>query len=192
MTHQRKLDDLARQYNLTDDEYAQLMGVVRIEHCKKGSLFLRYGEHCSKVAILIEGYLYAYTWSEEGERKISQFFHLPDDFVIINYDSYNNYRTSDEAIECFTDAVLLIFERSDVEKLTAQNPKFLLIRKLIAENLLIKARKYIKLLQTANAHERLRELQRQAPELFQQFPHSYLAAYLGMHRNTYNKALQQL
>ena len=144
------------------------------------------------MGILFGGILYAYSTNKNGEKNISRFFYLPDNVIVVNLESFIHDIKSEETIECFEDAYMVTIEKTELNKLYEEIPQLNSIGRLLAEDSYIKALRKIKLLQTKNAKDRILVLREQSPELFKKLPSSYIASYLGMHRNTYNKAFSSI
>jgi CRP-like cAMP-binding protein len=159
---------------------------------KKKDLYIRKGAPWNKFGLLISGSVFSYYFNEKGEQVITGFYFPPDHYIIVDYESSVFEKNISECYECFDDAVVLSFDTKEVYKLFDKIPDLHKVRLALAENRYFCSLSTIKLLKTSNANKKVKELFKQAPELFAMFPHSFIASYLGLHRNTYRKALVSL
>lgn len=192
INHVKQTKELLQRFELEENEITKIMSVYKFEKIKKGDIFIQEGESTKKVGILFGGILYAYSTNKDGDKNISRFFYLPDNVIVVNLESFIHDIKSEETIECFEDAFIVTIEKSDLYKLYEEIPQLNSIGRLLAEDSYIKALRKIKLLQTKNARDRILILREQSPELFKKLPGSYIASYLGMHRNTYNNAFSSI
>lgn len=189
--YQDKVNELLKQYGLSGNEISKIISIFKFEELKKGDKFLLEGKKSNRIGLLLDGLLIAYYTNQSGEKNISRFYYSPENLIVVDFESFIQDTKSNECIEAFEDTYLVIIEKDDLYDLYKEFPILNNVGRYIAEESYIKALRKIKLLQTANAKGRIIELQNQSPELFTKLPSSYIASYLGMHRNTYNKAINK-
>ena len=180
---------LLKNLGFDETEISKILSVNKYYTLSKGDIFLNEGKKSDIVGLLLKGMLFAYSLNKLGDKNISRFFYLPENLIVVNYESFNRNSKSEETIECFENAILIIINKSDLNSLYNEIPRLNIIVRQLAEESYIKALQKIKILQAQNAKERIKNLQKLSPILFQKLPKSYIASYLGMHRNTYNKAI---
>lgn len=187
--HTQLIENLFKNFGLAESEIKQIISVYKLDKLKKGDQYLKEGKVSNKIGILMSGILFAYTINDFGEKNVSRFFYSPQNLIVVNFESFLSNEKSEETIECFEDSFLITILKTDLEKLYNDIPRLNSIGRSLAEDSYINALRKIKLLQSKNAKDRIKTLRDQSPELFQKLPANYIASYLGMHRNTYQKAL---
>ena len=159
---------------------------------KKGQRFSESNKVCDEIGVIFNGILYGYYIDTNGRKKISQFFFCPYNYLVVDYKSYSQRSISNVTIEAIENSKLLVFERNIINQLNEMFPELIQIQQIMAKQLYVGNLNLIHLLQTCNALERIKILKNNAPELFAKVPYSYLASYLGIHRNTFNTAMKKL
>ncbi|WP_133641414.1 Crp/Fnr family transcriptional regulator [Sphingobacterium paludis] len=179
--------------DITEDELLEARKILRIEYGKRNSFFLRKGEHSSRVGFLIEGLLYAYSIDSNGEEQIHNFFYpsFPHD-VLFNYEAHIQVQSSQVAYKFYQDSTIVVLDTAGLKKLYEKFPRFYSLEMLIMQPQFLQATYQNKLLRAGKALEKIAILKRQSPEIFKLFPSAYIASYLGIHRNTFNRAMHKL
>lgn len=187
-----KTKELLHSFGIEDSGIAKIIDKYECVEIKKGETFLKENKKSDRIGILFSGLMYAYTTDVNGNKNVSRFFYSPQNIIVVNLESFTQNKISDEAIVSIEDSYLITIDKSSLFELYNEIPKLNQIGRTLAEDSYIKALKKIKLLQTSNARERISLLMEQAPELFRKVAKSYIASYLGMHRNTYDKAFSTI
>lgn len=184
--------ELLMTFGLEESTISRIVDTYESLEIKKGKSFLKEGKKSDKIGLLLSGLLYAYTTDDNGNKNVSRFFYSPENLIVVNLESFIQNKNSDETIECLEDSYLITIDREALFNLYIEEPQLNNIGRTLAEESYIKALKKIKLLQTKNGRERILLLREQSPELFLKVQKSYIASYLGMHRNTYDKAFKMI
>lgn len=185
------IDGLKRS-GLDQSEIDHVLSLVEFLDLKKGQNYLESGKICDKLAVIYDGILCSYKINDQGDKEISQFFLQPFNHVVIDFPSYTQNSASEITIKAIEDSKLLIFDRSTIEQINKTCPKLVHAQRELAKRLYLNSLHLIHVFQTCNASEKIKLLQSRAPELFAKVPYSYLASYLGIHRNTFNAAMKKL
>lgn len=188
----KTIENILLLYGFDNTSVTSVISSFEIIKVKKGSNFLKEGKKSDRIGILIDGLLFAYTINEKGEKNVSRFFYNPENPIVVNFKSLILNEPSDEIIECLEDSYLIVIKKGRLDELYTKLPAMNKIGRVIAEDSYIKALNKIKILQSNNSRERIITLQNQAPELFKKVQKNYIASYLGMHRNTFNKAFASI
>ncbi|EKB05640.1 hypothetical protein HMPREF9711_01019 [Myroides odoratimimus CCUG 3837] len=193
MVIQNILTNLQEQgVSLDNKELEALTNVFSTIHLKKGELFLAQNQPCNRLGILTEGSLYAYSILEDGTEKIHGFYYPGDQCIVFNYKSYHKDEHSTMYIKCYEPCTLYTIVLSEVKALYPYFPFFQLIEQAIAKHNIKTAIKKIEILQNESNTEKIKAFQRYFPRVFTFFPYSYIASYLGIHRNTFNRVLKKM
>ena len=158
-----KATTLLKKIGLGEDEILRVFCVCKTLSIYKGDYFLQEGKLSDKIGLLLNGVLYAFNTNETGEKNISRFFYSPENIIVASFESFVTGSKSEETIECFEDANLIVISKADLYKLYDEIPKLNSVGRLLAEDSYIKALKKIKILQSKNASERIDILMSQSP-----------------------------
>lgn len=180
-------------FNLTEEELEETRKILRVEHVKRNSFFLKKGEQSNRIGLLVEGLIYAYSMDNEQEEHIHSFFYPgSQQDIVFNYEAYIQHHPSEIAYKCYQDATLLVLDTVEAKKLYQQFPRFYQLEMLIMQPQFLQALFRSKMLQSGSAFEKISILKTQSPEIFRLFPSTYIASYLGIHRNTFNRAMSKM
>ncbi|MDO5607565.1 MAG: Crp/Fnr family transcriptional regulator [Capnocytophaga sp.] len=163
-----------------------------IQSFKKGDFFVTKGQISNRVGFILNGMFYAYEIDAQGNKKIFRFFYAPIFYLVVDYESYVRHKTSQFTIEALEDTQVLVFHKEQIELLYATMPEFARLYRYEVDQMLIRTLRVIRIFQKSNTYERMQLLKNTSPELFTRVPYSYLASYLGVHRNTFSEAMKRL
>jgi CRP-like cAMP-binding protein len=186
------IEEILERFELNEAETEAIMGLTQTVSLKRGAHFLQAGSMCTEIALLLEGSLYAYSLTDEAEEVVKDLFFSPNRFVIFDYESYLNGLPSSWNIKSFEDSVLLTFRVDAAIGLYKIMPRLYQLEIMLMKQHFVKSLQRIDLLQSQNAIQRISLLRQQYPDIFAKIPFQYIASYLGMHRNTFNKAFKKL
>lgn len=181
-----------KQSNFSQQDIDLILQHGEVEQCKKGEIFIAANDNNRKIGFLQSGIMSGWYIDEKGVKRHSQFYFVPDNYVVMDYESYLRNQTPKLTIEAIEDVKIFVIAKSVIKDLMAQFPNFLEAEKKFVEQRLIEAQRIITLLQSFNAEERIRLIKNEYPELFAKIPYSYLASFLGIHRNTFYEALKRV
>lgn len=166
------------QFNILDRaEIDQLKNLGHLKSLKKGSYFCREGEVINYFAYIYRGIFRSY-FTDSKEKETTYCIRFPHCFLSA-YSSLLTGAATRENIQALTDAELLYFSKSDLERLSASSPQWLALLKLLAETEYITLEQRI-FLHSESAPERYRQLLKKEPELIRHIPLGHLASYLGI------------
>ncbi|GHE45659.1 Crp/Fnr family transcriptional regulator [Sphingobacterium griseoflavum] len=180
-------------FNLSEAEIGALRKILHLEHFKKNSFFIKKGEYSNRIGLLIKGLLYAYDRDSNEEEQIHSFFFAASQHdVVFNYEAYIRNVPSAVSYKCYQDVTMIVLDTVKVKELYEQFPRFYQLEMLIMQPQFLQALYRSKMLHASSAPEKISLLKAQTPELFKLFPSAYIASYLGIHRNTFNRAMHKL
>lgn len=158
----------------------------------KGEMFSRQGDKCNKIGILQSGIFGGSERNPENEKRMVQFYLLPHNYLVVDYPCFLTNSISTQTIEALDDCEVLEMDLSSIQMLQQKFPNFLHLEKLTAEEKYLQSQELINMFQTANAKQKIELIKEKAPELLSKVPYSYLASFLGLHRNTFAEAMKKL
>lgn len=95
-------------------------------------------------------------------------------------------------MQAITPANLLVIQKSTIDELEAQNPKWTMFLKLIAEQQYTELENRVFQLQKETALQRYTSLLNNHPEFVQEIPLQYLASYLGITQRHLSRIRKQI
>ncbi|MCL6220347.1 Crp/Fnr family transcriptional regulator [Zunongwangia pacifica] len=190
--YSEQVETLLKEVIVSDTDREILKTFGTIKELKKGELFLEKFAPSNKFGFIIKGSIYSYDIDKSGEKRVTGFYFPPNKNTLIDYQSYINEEAISQWYECFEDTVMISFSNVRFNELLAKAPNLIVVRVKFAEERYFDSLNTIKLLQAKNAADKVKELMQQSPNIFKIFPYSYIASYLGMHRNTYRRILARI
>jgi CRP-like cAMP-binding protein len=186
------ITDYLKKNHLTESQIKHVLESGTFVDMKKGDFFSEDGKVCDKIGFLIKGILYTYSIDDKGDKSISHFFYTPNNYLVIDHVSYEKNCKSNNIIEALEETKLFVIDRKSIDQLYAEMPQLIDMEREMAKIMHSESLQLIRIFQTSNAEERIKILRNKAPELFSKVPYSYLASFLGIHRNTFNAALKKV
>lgn len=177
---------------LSQEELQTMLEAFTIEHLKKREFFLKQGNKNETIGFLTEGSLYAYSINKDGYQKINNFYYPIENAIIFNYDSYYHKKPSDEYIECYTPCTFYAITRTKINLLCNEFELLLKLEEEILKTNFKSAVQKSEILQNDSNLDKIKVLQQYYTKVFTFFPYSYIASYLGIHRNTFNRIFKQI
>lgn len=178
--------------NFEDQQIDKILSAGKVIHIPKGQCFLKINEKCDKVGLVINGLLYNFNYNNAGDKDVSDFYYPGFNDVVTDYECFIRQTKSTTTITALEDSEIVVFNNNDIQELYIQFPKLLESRAKIIRFMYLKSLHLVHVFRTTNATERIKKFQNCAPEIFKKVPYSYIASYLGIHRNTFNTALKKL
>lgn len=112
--------------------------------------------------------------------------------MLAAYSSFITGNPSTESMQAITPAKLLVIQKSTIDELEAQNPKWTMFLKLIAEQQYLELENRVFQLQKETALYRYTSLLNSHPELIREIPLQYLASYLGITQRHLSRIRKQI
>lgn len=180
-------------FNLADEEIFALIGILKFRRYKRKETIFYIGERVNTIAMLVEGAAYSTMLHDDGKERITS-LHYPDSLseIVFNYEDYLQGSPSQKNYLVYEESLLLLLDINAVRRLYEQFPRFYQLELMLMQPNLLLALKSIHILQGHTSNEKIRLLKQHFPKIFQLFPYSYIASYLGVHRNTFNKVMASL
>jgi len=163
---------------LTESDIDSMMELGRHKRIKKGEYFVREGDVCKNVAYISSGIMRSFYYSSNRDEN-TYCFRFSGDFVTA-YSSFIFQTETPENIQSLTDCDILIFDKSDIDRIQDSDIKWMKFFKTIAEQEYLLLEKRIFLLQNESAEKRYLDLLNNDSDLLQHIPLNQLASYLGI------------
>lgn len=174
----------------TSEEIAATIRLFESRKLDKGDFFVKEHEKNSEVAFIESGIFRSYYASADGN-DTTYCFRFPQD-MLAAYSSFITGNPSTESMQSITPANLLVIQKSTIDELEAQNPKWTMFLKLIAEQQYLELENRVFQLQKETALQRYTSLLNNHPEFVQEIPLQYLASYLGITQRHLSRIRKQI
>lgn len=170
------LDFIAKYITLTEDEKKALLSLNHFHTVKKGTILLQEGQSTQESYFVLKGCIRVY-YNIEGEEKTTAFYTEMD---ALTPPSVSSNTPSRYFVSCVEDCILLISTTDTELEMNSKFPKFEIMCKLLAEELLSKQQIDFDAFKTSSPEERYLSLQQKRPDIIQRVPQHQLASYLGI------------
>ncbi|MFJ1366181.1 Crp/Fnr family transcriptional regulator [Capnocytophaga canimorsus] len=187
-----KASEFLKENGFSQDTIEKILQCGKVILLKKGEFFLRENQVSHNIGFVLNGLLYSYYTDREAVKRIYRFYYQPRYHLMLDYESFLENTPSSLNIEVLEDAEVFLLERSVFDKICLEVPEFARLYQQEISQMLVRTLRIIRVFQSGSTHERLRLLKQTCPELFLKVPYSYLASYLGIHRNTFTELLKKV
>lgn len=170
---------------LTDEEFEYILHHFIPRTLRKNQYLLQEGDRVPNEYFVMQGCLKAYYTSEDGKDNILQF--AAEDWWVSDYRAFFQQQPSHLNIECFEQSELLCLSLSNREKLCAEMHKMEHFFRIKLSNAVVALQSRVESLLTHTAQERYEQFITLYPHFVQRIPKKYIAAYLGVSRETLSR-----
>jgi CRP-like cAMP-binding protein len=154
---------------------------------KRGDFLSRAGEVEKYFYFVRSGALWAYTFIEDKECTI-RFAYTGSIFTSLT--SYLSGEAGEMYLEALRSSIVLQCSKSELEAYLLKDVERLVSYKKLLEELIIGCMERENDLLTQDPKKRIDRLIQRSPQLFQEVPHKYIAAYLRMSAETLSRLLK--
>lgn len=174
---------------LTDNEFGHVMSHFSLEDFKKRDFLIKKGERVKHTFWVVSGLLKLDYEDAAGKQHIVAF--ALEDWWESDYYAFYNQSTATMSLQALEDCQVLCMTLPDYNSLCLNVPKMTYFFLEKANRGHIASQQRIVELISANAKERYDKLLNRYPQLFQRVPHTLIASYLGVTRETLSRLLAQ-
>lgn len=174
----------------TAEEIEQFIPLFAHRNLAKNDFFVREGEKCSEVAFIQSGIFRSYYHTSNGE-ETTYCFRFSNS-LIAAYSSFITGQASAETMQAITPATFLVISKSRIDQLMHENPKWIHVLKIIAEQQYLELEHRVFQLQKESALHRYRELLKDQPSFILHIPLQYLASYLNVSQRHLSRIRKQI
>ena len=176
--------------SLTDEESAAFEKLFDYKMIKKNDYFLKEGEICNYIGLLISGTL-IYVKNLDNGDEVSLHFAFEGDWVNNTLSRLKN-KPSEISIKAIEDSEMLIITQEDLNNLYLKIPKTERLGRILTEQAFIKFVEQTIEFQTLTAKERYEKLLKNYPFIFQKVQLYHIANYLGIAPKSLNRIRKEL
>lgn len=169
-------DFIAKYISLTDEEKNALVSLNLFRSVKKGTILLKEGQNSNESYFVLKGCIRVY-YIIDGEEKTTAFYTEMD---ALTPPCVTSKTPSDYYVSCVEDSILTVSNTDMEVEVNSKFPKFDIMCKLLAEELLAKQRVDFDEFKNSSPEQRYLNLIQKRPDLLQRVPQHQLASYLGI------------
>jgi len=172
------LQNIARHILLEPEETRFFISLLQVRRLKKKAFLLHAGEVCRHESFVLEGCLRNYYLDDAGSEHILQF--SIEDWWTSDLYSLLTQTPATQFIDALEDSVVAQIEKSDLEKLYVEVPKFERFFRFMLQNAFVAQQQRILQNIGSTGEERYLAFRAKHPLLEQRLAQHQIAAYLGI------------
>ena len=181
---------LKRIVPIATTDFAESIPYFKVLKLRKGELFLKPNEVCTKAAYINKGILRSFYENEKGQ-DITYCF-CSKDHVGTSVESFTTQTKSNLAVEALEHSELLIIEYSALQELYANSLFWQTAGRIFMEKAFLFLEKYASSLNNEPAKERYLRLLSEQPDVIKYVQVQHIASYLGISRETLSRISKQV
>lgn len=170
------LEFISKYISLTQEEADAILSLDIIRSVKKGTILLKEGESSKETYFVLKGCIRSY-YIVNGEEKTTAFSTEMD---IVTPHCVVNKIPSEYYLSCVEDCILLVTNPDLETEINSRFPKFEIMCKKLAEELLVKQQIDFDEFKISSPEQRYLNLLRSRPDFVQPVPQHQIASYLGI------------
>nr|WP_319570027.1 Crp/Fnr family transcriptional regulator [uncultured Draconibacterium sp.] len=180
----RLIENIKVYIPLNNNEIQLLKNAVDKKIYQKNELIFTEGKISDEIYFVTKGCVRLF-YNVDGNDKTA-FFYTEGQFICAG-ESYTFNIPAIENFQAIEQTELFVFEKSKIESLLKEVPKFEVLARIATENELITCQKVIASFVTKSAEERYIDLLNTNGELFHRVPQQYIASFLGVSPETLSR-----
>lgn len=182
--------NISRHIQLSEEEFAYFCSLLKQKRLRKKQFILEEGNVCTHECFVNSGCLRMYKLNEKGQEHIMQF--AMADWWIGDQFSFLTGEPSDYFIDALEDSEVLLIEKTKLELLYTEVPKFERFFRIAFQNSYVALQRRILSGLSQTAEEKYLDFIRRYPALEQKLPQYQVASYLGITPESLSRIRKQL
>lgn len=167
---------ISKYISLTEEEKSVLLSLDLFRSVKKGTILLKEGQKSKDSYFVLKGCIRTY-YVLDCEEKTTAFYTEMD---ALTPPCVVSKTPSEYYISCVEDTILTVSNADMEVEVNSKFPKFEIMCRLLAEELLAKKQIDFDAFKTSSPEQRYQNLLQNRPDLIQRIPQYQLASYLGI------------
>jgi CRP-like cAMP-binding protein len=183
------LTNIARHIQLTQEEKKYFTSLLKHRTVRKKHYLLQAGEVSRHENFVLKGLLRAYTVDDKGQEHIAMF--AMEEWWVSDLFSFLTNTPATQHIDALEDSEVLSIEKSDLEKLYAEIPKFEKFFRILLQNAFVANQQRVLASISQTAEEQYLAFIKKYPTLEQRIPQHQVASFLGITPETISRIRRQ-
>ncbi|MCB0555971.1 MAG: Crp/Fnr family transcriptional regulator [Phaeodactylibacter sp.] len=184
------LQNISKHIQLTPEEEAHFVSLLKPRSLKRKEMLLQEGEVCRYSTFVTQGCLRSYTLDDNGTEHVLSF--APEDWWIADLYSYFSQRPGTLYIEANQPSEVLQLSKDSQEQLYQEIPKFERFFRILIENSLVSNQQRLLDNLSLPAQERYRNFCQRYPSLVNSLPRKQIASYIGVTPEFFSKMMKKM
>jgi CRP-like cAMP-binding protein len=177
--------NIGKHIQLDESEAAYFVSLLKHKIVRKRQFLLQSGEVAKYETFVVKGLLRAYTIDKSGYEHVVMF--AMEEWWVSDLYSFLTQTPGNQNIDALEDTEVLQIEKSDLEKLYLQVPKFDRFFRILLQNAFIANQQRIIASISQTAEEQYLAFIKKYPSLEQRIPQHQMASYLGITPETISR-----
>lgn len=182
------LENVAKHVQLTAEEQAYFMALVKPRSLKRREMLLQIGEVSRYSTFVVKGCLRSYNLDKNGFEHVLSF--APPGWWIADMYSFISQKPGTLFIEALEPSEVLLLAKEDQERLYAEIPKFERFFRILIENSLVSNQQRLLDKLSLPAQERYVNFCKKYPSLVNCLPRKQIASYIGVTPEFFSKMIK--
>jgi CRP/FNR family transcriptional regulator, anaerobic regulatory protein len=178
MAYDLIIKNITKHITLNKEEKNYFISLLREEEIKKKEFVLREGQPCKNISYVICGTLRAYYLDKDG-REATIMFAIAD-WWITDMPCFINEQPAMMFIEATENSSVFQLQKSDLDNLYIEIPKFERFFRIIMQNAYIREQLRVMQNLSLSAEERYHSFLAKYPQIVKQVTQKQIASYLGI------------
>lgn len=179
------LKNISKHITLTETEKKLFTSFLTVKKLRKRQYLLQAGDVCKVESFVNKGLLRAFSADDQGAERIVMF--APEDWWVSDLYSLLSETPSTLHIEALEDSEVICIEKSNLEKIYTEIPKFERFMRIAFQNAFVSQQRRIISAMSQTAEERYLAFIEKYPAIQQRVPQVMIASYLGVTPETLSR-----
>ena len=179
------IQNISRHIKLNEAETSFFISLLKYRTIRKRQFLLKSGEISRCETFVVKGLLRNYTVDKSGYEHVAMF--AMEDWWVSDLYSFLTQTPGNQFIDALEDTDVIQIDKSDIEKLYIEVPKFERLFRILLQNAYVAHQQRILSSISLTAEEQYLAFIRKYPSLEQRVPQHQVASYLGITPETISR-----
>jgi CRP-like cAMP-binding protein len=179
------LQSISKHISLTEDEAGYFISLLKHKIIRRRQFLLQSGDASKYESFVVKGLLRAYTVDKSGYEHVVMF--ASEGWWISDLYSFLTQTPGTQNIDALEDSEVLQIEKTDLERLYIEVPKFDRFFRILLQNAFVANQQRILASISQTAEEQYLAFVKKYPSLEQRVPQHQVASYLGITPETISR-----
>jgi CRP-like cAMP-binding protein len=183
------LSNISRHIQLVEEEKKKFTTLLKHRKIRKKQYLLQAGEESRYENFVTKGLLRSYTVDDKGQEHIAMF--AMKEWWISDLYSFLTNTPATQYIDALEDSEVLSIEKSDLDRLYTEIPKFERFFRILLQNAFVSNQQRVLASISQTAEEQYYAFIKKYPALEQRIPQHQIASFLGITPETISRIRRQ-
>lgn len=174
---------------ISKEDWDFLSPKVQLVSFAKKQPFLRIGQSCDKLGLILSGSFRSYVFDKD--REMNNYFFFENEFVS-SYSDFLRQQESRVCIEALEPAQVLMISHDVIQSCYDSSKNWEKFGRVMAEKVFLDFVYRTHTFQSYSLDDRYEDLLKRHPQVFEKVPLYHIASYLGMERETLSRLRKRI